>query len=86
MSEEKFTVYVTKYALTKGIFAAEVRRGQAEDLVMTTGEWPLYLHRGEWFVSEDKAKKNAIERCKRKLKSISKQKSKIEKMIAEWSS
>lgn len=43
------TVYVTKYALTRGILTVTVQKEPEDDLVTVTGVGPTqYYHRGEW--------------------------------------
>ena len=78
------TIYVTKYALTKGIFIHQAHLGTAGDgwvegaYVYTSGHWALQCRLGhDAFLTEDEALAAAEKMRARKLASLAKQISKI---------
>lgn len=72
-------VYVTKYAITRGVFLADVEETDNPELVKFE-KW-TYLHRNEWFKQESLAKANARERLNRKLQSLRIQSGKVQRML-----
>ena len=83
MENEKdlITVFVTKFALTRGVFGKEVRISRsAPDMAVTLDRWAMYLHKGEWFLTEEEAKADAENRRKKKIVSLKKQIEKLEKL------
>jgi len=80
--EEKITAYVTKYALTKGIFVVNANICKDISPLMISyridndNDWNYYAHKGEWYTSLpeaiQKANKMRIERISSLRKSISK--------------
>lgn len=54
-------VYVTKYALTRGILLMEVSEGSVSKVVYLSGT-RIVFQKGEWFESESEAIKDAEQR------------------------
>jgi len=48
--EKTMKVYVTKYALTRGILLMEVKE-TGTNIVCESTSWNNYFHEGEWFES-----------------------------------
>ena len=76
-------VYVTKYALTKGIEYIEVSETIFPDLVEENIRYPRNFHIGDWFENKEDAIKNAEEMRIKKLQSLDKQIKKISKLKFE---
>lgn len=68
-------VYVTKYALTRGILLMEVRK---ENSVVQQDKTGYYFFEGEWFETETEAIKDAEQRKENKLIQLQNQLSKLE--------
>lgn len=73
------TAYITKYALTTGIYKTE---GTAKDGMFVQpsqglGTFPCYFHGKEWHLTKEDAIAHAEEMRIKKLKSIDKQMKKI---------
>lgn len=75
-------VWITKYALTKGIYEAEVADAEPGEtmVVQKTGYGFNYFHRNDWHRTEEEAKKRADEMRVAKLASLRKQVNKLERM------
>lgn len=80
MEEKIITAFVTKYALTRGIVEISSRLRVGSDLITTNEEYPQYLHKGDWFSTEEEAKVDAENRRKKKIASLKKQIEKLEKL------
>lgn len=79
-------VWITKYALTKGIFETDVEvcREINPDMVKQTGiQWPQYFHKPHWHESWGDAAAQAERMRQAKLKSLKKQIAKLEAMRFE---
>jgi len=70
-------VYVTKYALTRGILLMEVKE-TGTNIVCESTSWNNYFHVGEWFETESEAIKNAEQRKEKKLIQLKNQLEKLE--------
>ena len=87
MEERKLlTVWVTKYALTTGIWKHEAETTHSEDMICvrgdkTKGEFDQHFHGKDWHTSEKAAKERAEEMRIKKLKSIDKQIKKIKGLV-----
>ncbi len=83
-NEEKIvTVYVTKYALTKGIWPIEARISDGGNLaceVTDTNGYGLLLHAGEFAHTEKEALKQAQDKRVAKLLSLDRQMSKLRRL------
>lgn len=82
MSEERIKVYVTKYALSAGISAAEVTvdgGGYAHPTSRQYG-WTCY-NRKEWFRTYGEALADAEKRRAKKIASLRKQIAAVEKRV-----
>lgn len=79
-------VWITKYALTQGILEMDVRQADTEIVVISAGFrdgcfWAAqYFHRGEWFKTKEDAIVKAEDMRQRKLRSLQKQITKLQKM------
>lgn len=73
-------VWITKYALTTGIFTTDVESTFSDGMVKAT--WPAYYHKGEWHKTEKEALERARDMAKRKLASLKNSAKKVEDMIA----
>lgn len=78
-------VWVTKYALTSGIL--EMEANQSGDLIYVKGGlvgdayyYGQYFHKGEWFKTREDANEKAEQMRQRKLCSLQKQMTKLQKM------
>lgn len=78
-------VYVTRYALTKGIYQVEaklVREGMVE-VKSVSGTMTYYLHGKDWHETKESAIARAEEMRKTKIGSLKKQVARFEKMDFE---
>ena len=76
-------VYVTKYALTKGIEYVEVKETFFPYLVKENTRFSRNFHIGDWFENKEDAIKNAEERRIKELQSLDNQMKKISKLKFE---
>ena len=76
-------VYVTKYALTKGIEYVEVKETFSPDFVTENIRYPRNFHKGDWFENKEDAIKNAEEMRIKKLQSLDNQMKKISELKFE---
>lgn len=84
MSETK-TFWITKYALTSGIFTAECLVRVSDPDTSYASAPSLFCRIGiEAFDTEAAAIENAITRARRKIEAIAKQRTKLDKKIAAW--
>lgn len=83
MEQEKIKVWISKYALTKGVYEEEVRmNNRFPSTCSSIAHWKLY-HRGEWHNDKTDAISRAEELRKLKLKSLKSQLEKIENLKFE---
>ena len=68
-------VYVTKYALTRGIFESEVSRAHCPTMVITRQE--IYWHKPDWHFTLGEAIDQAELMKQRKIASIRRQLAKV---------
>jgi len=75
-------VYVTKYALTKGIFTikAELLDGGNYAREVNAGDYRLFLSRSEYALTAEEAAKQAISKRDARVKSIIKRTKKLQQM------
>lgn len=78
-------VFITKYALTQGIYEVEVKETANPDMVVEANNSLAYYHgKGkEWHLKKEDAIQKAEEMRSKKIKSLKKQIEKIEKMKFE---
>ena len=76
-------VYVTKYALTKGIEYVEVKETIFPDLVQENIRFLRNFRIGDWFENKEDAIKNAEERRIKELQRLDNQMKKISKLKFE---
>tara|TARA_Y100000310_G_scaffold287531_1_gene312503 strand:+ start:858 stop:1106 length:249 start_codon:yes stop_codon:yes gene_type:complete len=71
-------VFITKYALTQGIFPCNVRDVQ-DKMVESTEPGPvsLYFHKPDWYDTEGEAKERAEVMKQKKMTSLRKQLDKL---------
>lgn len=75
------TIYVTKYALSSGPFKAEAElKSEGRMAVWSAGGYRNYAHGKDFWLTEEEALTDCERRRETKLKSIEKQKAKIEKI------
>lgn len=71
-------VFITKYALTKGIYEVEVNTTRNKDRVLVSDSYyPQYFYGNEFHLTMEEAKKDAEKRRLEKIQSLEKQ---IEKL------
>ena len=83
---KKKMVYVTKYALTKGIEYVEVKETFFPNLVKENTRFSRFsrnFHIGDWFENKEDAIKNAEERRIKELQSLDNQMKRISKLKFE---
>ncbi len=81
----KTTIYVTKYALTKGLFEKEAELvtfsdGERISAAVKDGYSPRLYHKGEFFLTKEEAISNCETRRDRKIKSLNKQIKELENL------
>lgn len=74
-------VWVTKFALTQGIFKCKADVTIHDDIIKHKGaDVPTYYHKPYWHLTEKEAQEHARRLKERKIKNLRKQIDKIEKM------
>ena len=78
-------VWITKYALTEGIFTVEVEEPEADGIVAvrSANQMTTYYH-GEgrdWHRTEESARRRAYQMCAKKLAALEKAKTKLLTMV-----
>lgn len=76
-------VWITKYALTKGVFEinAEICEDTQESMIEEVGAgWLTYYHKPHWWPSKESALLRAEQMRNAKIKSLQKQITKLDKM------
>ncbi|VVA47960.1 hypothetical protein SERVES_01681 [Serratia ficaria] len=81
-------IFVTKYALSTGIFSAEAERRDGSDMAIirvdrSSGYFDMYLHKGDFHLDEESALRKAQEMRQKKIASLHKQLAKLEKLKFE---
>lgn len=76
-------VYVTKYALTQGIWAVEAERVSGKTQHIRTTGYPTFYYEGEWALNREFALKQAEEMRRKKIESLRKQITKLENLKIE---
>lgn len=79
-------VYITKYALTQGIYEAEAEECSGfNGMIKIDGEYPEYYHREgrDWCRTKEDAVKRAEEMREKRILSLKKQIEKLEKLRFE---
>lgn len=74
--QEAVTAWITKYALTRGVFSitAEICDGAHSGIITQTGvRYGYCYHKGEWFLTETAAQADAQMKRDRKITSLEKQ-------------
>lgn len=84
MPDNKIKVWITKYALTTGVYEVEVDHCVGDNMVRVSGSWNSneYFHNEgkEWHLTQDDAKKKAEDMRLKKIESLKKQLTKLEKL------
>lgn len=83
MAPKKFKVWITKYALTRGVFAALAEDTEYEGMVRLPGHPPDYVHKPHWHTSEKQALEHVADMVTRKLKAMKKQMLRYEQIRQE---
>ena len=74
-------VWVTKYALTQGIFKCKADVKANETLItVKTASYPTYYHKPYWHLTEKEAQEHARLMKERRIRSLKKQIDKLEKL------
>lgn len=85
--EKEFEVYITKYALTKGIFKKNAKTSYSglNNITVKVGTYLTYYHGEgkEWHRTRESALARAIHMRRRKIESLEKQIEKLENMTFE---
>lgn len=74
------TVFVTKHALTSGPFMVEAEISHEGRMASWGGSYPQHAHGKDFWLNEEDALKDCERRRFEKIKSLEKQKAKLEKM------
>lgn len=75
------TIYVTKYALSVGAFKVDAEIHKPDFATYKIKDsYDQYVHKNEFFLNEEEALADCERRRLNKIKSIEKQKAKLEKM------
>lgn len=73
------TVYISKYALTTGIYSVEVEGTHTPDMVRAVGtRYPTHYHKGQWHETKESAIERANQMKSRKIAALKKQITKLE--------
>lgn len=81
---KKIHVWITKYALSTGVFEADAEVCGIEDMIeVTTNGYSAYYHGNDWHANKEDAIKRFNDMRDRKIKSLKKQLLKIEDMKFE---
>lgn len=80
MNEPTITVWVTKYALTRGIYQAEATTYSGGKYAQIAGNWSSFKLSTDAFKTEAEAKTNAEARRKKKIASLRKQIKKLQNL------
>lgn len=88
MDKQLTKIFVTKYALSTGIFSAEAECEGGSDMAVIRGDrvkgyFDQYLHKGDFYHDEESALRKAEEMRQKKIASLNKQLVKIEKLKFE---
>lgn len=79
---EVITAWITKYAMTKGIFSvqAEVCKDVCDEMIAykESSDWWIYAHRNEWHRTRGEAIARAEEMRKKKISALQKSIKKLE--------
>lgn len=73
-------VWISKYALTKGIYEVEVNTTDSEYMIVDKNKPIRFYHKNEWHKTKEDAIKRAIELRDKKIKSLEKQIDKLKNM------
>ena len=79
-------VWITKYALTKGIIEADGELTSSESVSILNRGLSLpthWLYKGDWHSDKQSAIKKAEEMCQKKIESLKRQIKKLEEMRFE---
>lgn len=82
-SRTRFTAYISKYALTQGIFEKQVEDcfNISPDMVVTIGDaYPSHYHNGDWHRTREEAVKKADEMRLKKIGSLNGSLKKLENL------
>lgn len=73
-------VYITKYALTKGVFEITASNIGSEGMIKDVANNYNYYLKGDWYENIEDAKKDAEQRRRKKIISLQKQIDKLNKL------
>lgn len=82
---KKVKVFITKYALTKGIFTAEVEIKETDGryFAVDQGKWCIYYHKPDFHLTYKEAKARAEEMQRKKIASLKKQLARVQNLTFE---
>ncbi len=80
MKKETFKVWISKFALTKGVYEIEVESTSIDAIVKTTDRYPSYFLERQYHLTREEAVEQARKMQDAKLKSLEKQMNKISKL------
>ena len=85
MSGKLVDVWITKYALTKGVIVAKADVLEREMIAVqsSVGPWFAYFHRNEWHQTKEAADARVREMAIRRIASLKKLLAAVEKIAAE---
>ena len=85
MSEKLIDVWITKYALTKGVFVGRAKVMPRETIAVEPSIGPgfSYFHRNEWHQSKEAADARVREMAISRIVSLKKKLAAVEKIAAE---
>lgn len=71
----EFDVWITKYALTKGIFRCKAKGcfDISDDMICVHGKYLEYFHGSDWHRDEQSAVDRANEMARKKIETLKKQ-------------
>lgn len=72
MNKKQVKAYITKHALTEGVYVVE-GRVEGDMFVCSNGACRQYFHGKDWHTSLESAKSRAVEMRDRKIESLQKQ-------------
>lgn len=79
--DPKVHVWITKYALTQGIFEVDARRcDSADQMIEVPGSFSAYYHKPYWHESREEAVSHAKQMRDKKVASIEKKLKKLREM------
>ena len=73
-------VWITRYALTKGIIKKEAHTTHSKSMICVNGKFPEYFHSNDWHETKEAAIVKAEDMKDKKIASLKKQLKKMENL------